>query len=279
MWTQIVGKIRLALTPLVNQFWNCTLYLTPRGLTTSAIPYGAGIFEMRFDFLAHALVIDASDGQTRQVQLAPRTVADFYRDVIDTLRTLGIAVKITEKPQEVPNPIPFADDTTHKSYDAEYATRFWRALAASQTVLEEFRARFVGKCSPVHFFWGSFDLAVSRFSGRPAKVKPDADYITREAYAEEDSSIGFWPGSDNVKEAAFYAYAWPQPKGYQRAPVRPAGAYYDAGGLDMFLLPYERARGAENPREALLEFAQSAYEAQADLAHWDRKALERPKSG
>jgi hypothetical protein len=277
MWTQIVGKIQLALTPLVNQFWNCALYVTPRGLTTSAIPYGAGIFEMRFDFLAHALVIDASDGQTRQVQLAPRTVADFYRDVMDTLRGLGIAVQISDKPQEVPNPIHFSEDMTHKSYDAEYATRFWRALAAAETVLAEFRARFAGKCSPVHFFWGSFDLTVSRFSGRPAKVKPDADYITREAYSEEDSSVGFWPGGGNVKEAAFYAYIWPEPDGYKRVAVRPEGAFYDAGGLDMFLLPYERVRTSASPRRSLLDFAQSTYEAGADLAHWDRKALERAK--
>ena len=281
MWTQIVGQVRLKLTPLVNHFWNCTLYVTPRGLTTSAIPYGSGIFEMRFDFLANALVIDLSDGTPRRVQLAPRTVSDFYGDVMNTLHGLGIQVKIVETPQEVPeaDKIPFPDDTTHKSYDAAYVLRFWRALAAAETVFEEFRAGFVGKCSPVHFFWGSFDLAVSRFSGRRATLKPDADYITREAYPYENSSVGFWPGSGNVKEAAFYAYAWPEPEGYKRASVRPAGAYYDAGGLDMFLLPYEAVRSADNPRTALLEFAQNAYEAQADLAHWDREALERPKGG
>ncbi|HLN12278.1 MAG TPA: DUF5996 family protein [bacterium] len=278
MWTQIVGKVRLTLTRRINHYWHSTFYVTPRGLTTSAIPYGSGTFEMRFDFLAHELVIDVSDGATRRVRLAPRTVADFYKDVMETLDALGISVRIVAIPDEVPNPIPFAEDTQHASYDPEYATRFWRVLASADTVLKAFRGRFMGKCSPVHFFWGSFDLAVSRFSGRRASPPPgtDADFLTREGYSHEVSSVGFWPGSGTVLEPAFYAYTAPAPPGLERAGVQPAGASYDKG-LGEFLFPYERMRTAASPRWALLEFAQSSYEAGADLAGWDRAALERPR--
>jgi len=276
MWTQIVGKILLALTPRVNHFWNCALHVTPRGLTTLAIPYGSGTFEMRFDFLAHELVIDVSDGATRRLRLAPRTVADFYGDVMETLRGLGISVRIVPTPDEVPNPIPFPEDTTHASYDREYATRFWRVLVAADTVLKEFRAGFMGKCSPVHFFWGSFDLTVSRFSGWRVPPRPHADAITREAYSHEDSSVGFWPGSGKRLEPAFYAYTAPAPPGLERAAIQPAGAFYDADDLKMFLFPYERMRTGASPRTDLLAFAKSTYEAGANLAHWDRAALERP---
>jgi hypothetical protein len=277
MWTQIVGKIRLALAPPVNHWWHCALYVTPRGLTTSAMPYGSGTFEMRFDFLAHELVIDTSDGTTRRVRLAPRTVADFYGDVMETLRGLGISVRISPIPQEVPDPIPFTEDTQHASYDPESATRFWRVLTSADMVLKEFRGRFMGKCSPIHFFWGSFDLTVSRFNGRPASPPPswNADAMTREGGSHEDSAVGFWPGSGKFLEPAFYAYTWPAPSGLDRAAIQPEGAFYDAG-LGEFLFPYERMRTTGSPRTSLLAFAQSTYEAGANLAHWDRAALDRP---
>jgi len=274
MWTQIVGKIRLGLASPVNHWWHCTFYLTPRGLTTSVIPYGSGTFEMRFDFLDHELVIDVSDGATGRIRLAPRSVADFYGDVMATLLGLGISVRISPMPNEVPHPIPFPEDTQHASYDREYATRFWRILASADTVLKEFRGRFIGKCSPVHFFWGSFDLAVSRFSGRPAPPIEHVDAITREGYSHEVSSVGFWPGSGNVREPAFYAYTAPAPPGLERAAVRPAGAIYNTD-LGQFLFPYERMRETGSPRASLLAFAQSTYEAGANLARWDRAALER----
>ncbi|HKV44075.1 MAG TPA: DUF5996 family protein [bacterium] len=274
MWTQIVGKIRLGLAAPINHWWHCTFYLTSRGLTTSAIPHGSGTFEMRFDFLGHELVIDVSDGATRRLRLAPRSVADFYGDLMTTLLGLGISVRISPMPNEVPDPIPFPEDTQHASYDREYATRFWRILASADTVLKEFRGRFIGKCSPVHFFWGSFDLAVSRFSGRLAPPIEHAEAITREGYSHEVSSVGFWPGSGNVREPAFYAYTAPAPPGLERAAVQPAGAIYHSD-LGEFLFPYERMRETRSPRASLLAFAQSTYEAGANLAHWDRAALER----
>jgi hypothetical protein len=274
MWTQIVGKVRLRLSSPINHWWHSTLYVTPRGLTTSAIPYHSGIFEIQFDFLEHQLVIQVSDGTTRRIPLVPRSVADFYREFMGTLRSLGIVVEISAKPDEVPDPIPFAEDTVHASYDPESANRFWRILVSADIVFKEFRARFIGKSSPVHFFWGSFDLAVSRFSGRPAPLREGADAINREGYSHEVSSVGFWPGGGNVPGAAFYAYTAPTPPGLSDSPIRPAAAFYD-GQLGIFLLMYDNIRSAEAPRTLLLDFLQSTYEAGATLANWDRTVLER----
>jgi hypothetical protein len=274
MCSQVVGKIRLAQTPLVNHWWNVPLYLTARGLTTSAMPYAERTFEIEFDFIAHQLLISASDGATRTLALEPRTVADFYRDVMALLRELDIEVKIWTTPVEVPDPVPFEQDTKHTAYDPEFAQRFWRVLAWSAQVFEEFRAGFVGKCSPVHFFWGSFDLAVTRFSGRTAPPREGADLITREAYSHEVISHGFWAGSGNVLFPAYYSYAAPEPAGFQQARLRPATAFYnkETGG---YVLPYEDVRRADAPERALLEFMQTTYEAGATLADWDRAALER----
>ncbi|NVO85789.1 DUF5996 family protein [Hymenobacter terrestris] len=273
MWTQVVGKIRLAQTPLINQFWNVPLYVSARGLTTSAMPYEQRSFEIEFDFIDHQLHIRCSDGATRQLALEPRSVADFYHEVLRLLHELDLKVTIWPMPVEVANPIRFPDDTQHASYDPEAAHRFWRALTLMTPILTDFRSGFTGKCSPVHFFWGSFDLAVSRFSGRPAPVKPDADSITREAYSQEVISHGFWPGG-NGQEAAFYAYCVPAPEGFAEAPVQPEAAYYSTE-LGEFLLPYEAVRTASDPAAALHEFLQSTYAAAADLAGWDRAALER----
>ncbi|HYL75858.1 MAG TPA: DUF5996 family protein [Bryobacteraceae bacterium] len=273
MWTQIVGKIRKTLTPLVNHWWNVTLYVTARGLTTSPIPYGAGTFEIIFDFIDHQLYI-TSAGPTKRIALAPRSVAAFYREVMGALHSLGIVVQIHASPDEVANPIPFAEDETHKSYDPEFANRFWRALASVDCVFKEFRGRFIGKCSPVHFFWGSFDLAVTRFSGRRAPERPGADGITREAYSHEVISAGFWPGGGQIKGPAFYAYAAPEPEGFKTQVVRPAAAFYHAGMSEFFLM-YDEVRRAESPKAMLMEFLQSTYEAGATLGKWDRTALER----
>ncbi|MBA3240271.1 MAG: hypothetical protein H0T60_03505 [Acidobacteria bacterium] len=274
MWTQIVGKIRLAQSPLVNHWWNVPLYVTPRGLDTSAIPYGTRTFEIAFDFIEHRLHINTSDGAARSVGLYPRSVADFYRELWAVLRDLDIDVKIHAKPDEVPDPVPFADDHEHASYDADYAGRFWRILTQADTVFKQFRSRFIGKCSPVHFFWGSFDLAVSRFSGRRAPEREGADAITREGYSHELISHGFWPGSGNVKAPAFYSYTAPEPEGLSKAALHPASAFYNPE-TSGFILPYDEMRQAENPGDALLEFMQSTYEAGATLAKWDRPALER----
>src|ERR1700692_1409415 len=226
MWTQIVGKIRKTLTPLVNHWWSVTLYVTPRGLTTSPIPYEDRTFDMAFDFIDHKLDVRTSDGSTKRLELAPRTVADFYIDIMGELHSLGFDVKIHATPDEVANPIPFADDRTHKSYDPEYAHKFWRILVSVDSVFKEFRGRFIGKCSPVHFFWGSFDLAVTRFSGRRAPERPGADAMTREAYSHEVSSAGFWPGTGDL-DAVFYSYTAPEPAGFAQAPVAPAAAAYN----------------------------------------------------
>jgi hypothetical protein len=277
MWTQIVGKIRKTLTPLLNHWWNVTLYVTGRGLTTSPIPYGAGTFEIIFDFIDHQLYITTSGGPTKRLALAPRSVAAFYRQVMDALSALGIEVQIHASPDEVANPIPFAEDETHKSYDPEYAHRFWRVLASTDCVFKEFRGRFIGKCSPVHFFWGSFDLAVTRFSGRRAPERPGADYVTREAYSHEAISAGFWPGGGEIKGPAFYAYAAPEPEGFKAQVVRPAAAFYHAGMSEFFLM-YDDVRAAESPEAMLLDFLQSTYEAGATLGKWDRAALERDHS-
>jgi hypothetical protein len=278
MWTQVVGKVRLALAPHVNHWWQVPLYVTSCGLTTSPVPYGKRTFQVDFDFLEHKLLIETSDGDARAMRLAPRTVADFYGEFMSSLRSLGLEVKIWTTPVEVANPVPFEKDETHASYQPEYANRFWRALVQADRVLQKFRSRFQGKCSPVHFFWGSFDLAVTRFSGRPAPPHPGApgvaDSITREAYSHEVSSAGFWPGGDPLPEPIFYAYAYPEPEGFKDFAVRPAEAYYNADFRE-FVLPYEAARRAPDRDRALLDFLQSTYEAAADLGHWDRAALER----
>jgi hypothetical protein len=274
MWSQVVGKIRLAQTPLVNHWWNVPLYLTARGLTTSAMPHADRTFQIDFDFVEHQLIVETSDGATGKLRLEPRTVADFYSETMRLLGELGVEVKIWTTPVEVPDPVPFEQDTRHSSYDAGYANRFWRALAWSASVFEEFRAGFVGKCSPVHFFWGSFDLAVTRFSGRPAPPREGADAITREAYSHEVISHGFWAGGAAFPHAAYYAYAAPEPDGLKEARVQPATALYSRE-MSEFLLRYEDVRRADAPERALLEFMQTTYEAAADLARWDRAALER----
>ena len=274
MWTQIVGKVRLVNSPPVNHWWQVPLYVSARGLTTTAIPHGTRNFEIEFDFIEHRLVIRTSDGQTRTLQLAPRSVADFYHELMATLEALGLAVKIRAIPDELPNPVPFADDHEHASYDGEYANRLWRILAQTDRVLKEFRARFIGKVSPVHFFWGSFDLAVTRFSGRRAPDRVGADSITREAYSHEVISHGFWPGSGNIQMPAFYSYTTPEPAGLPQAQIRPDSAFYNppTGG---FILPYDDVRQADEPEQVLMEFLQSTYDAGANLAAWDRAALER----
>ena len=274
MWTQIVGKVRLALTPLVNHWWNVPLYVNARGLTTSTIPYGNTPFELWFDFIDHQLVLQKSDGARGSLPLTAMSVADFYREVMSMLRFQGIEVEIWRMPCEIPNPIPFDEDRVHASYDSEAVHRFWRVLLAVQPVFEEFRSRFVGKCSPVHFFWGSFDLAVTRFSGRTAPPRPGADSITREAYSHEVSSVGFWPGSGAITDAAFYSYAAPEPQGFREWPVRPAQAHYDPQ-MNQFILMYDDVRDSPSPAAALLDFCQSTYEAAATLGKWDRGALER----
>ena len=278
MWAQVVGKVRLAQTPLVNHWWNVPLYLTARGLTTSAMPHGERTFQIDFDFVSHRLVFETSEGRTDALPLAPRTVADFYGEVMQRLARLGVGVKIWTTPVEVPEPVPFEQDTARAAYDPEYANRFWRALSWSARAFEEFRAGFVGKCSPVHFFWGSFDLAVTRFSGRRAPEREGADAVTREAYSHEVISHGFWPGGAAFPHAAYYSYAAPEPAGLKMAPVRPADAFYSTE-MSEFLLRYEDVRRAASPAAALTEFLQSTYDAGADLANWDRAALERTAVG
>ncbi|MFZ0288890.1 MAG: DUF5996 family protein [Candidatus Sulfotelmatobacter sp.] len=274
MWTQIVGKVRLALSPRVNHWWEVPLYVNARGLTSSAIPYRDGIFEVQFDFIEHTLTIQSSWGASKSLALKPQTVADFYAEFMSALRSLGIAVKIWTMPVEVPNPVRFESDTQHASYDPEYAHRLWQILILCDTVFKKFRAGFIGKDSPVHFFWGSFDIAVTRFSGRRAPEKPESDPITREAYSHEVISAGFWPGGGEVKGPAFYAYAAPEPTGFAQQSVQPQAAFYHPQ-LREFLLMYDDVRRSASPRETLLSFLQSTYEAGANLAHWDRKELER----
>jgi hypothetical protein len=281
MWTQIVGKIRLTLTPWTNHSWHVTLYLTSRGLTTSPIPHGSSTFEMQFDFIDHKLLIDKSDGARRTIDLKPQSVAEFYRIVMKILSDLDLAVTINTVPNEIENPIPFDQDEEHRSYDRESANRFWRVLVQSDRVFKEFRSRFSGKSSPVHFFWGSFDLAVTRFSGRPAPPHPGGiphlpDEITREAYSQEVSSLGFWPGNAAAPTPIFYSYAYPEPAGFAQAKLQPSAASYEAK-LREFILPYEAVRTAASPDEVLLEFAQSAYDAASKLGGWDRDALEEKK--
>jgi hypothetical protein len=274
MWTQVVGKVRLAQTPLVNHWWNVPLYVSARGLTTTAMPYDNRFFEIEFDFVDHFLVINCSDGASVNVTLEPKSVATFYQQTMAALRSLGLDVHIWKMPVEIPDPIPFDQDEQHASYDREYVERLWQVLRSSERVLQQFRARFIGKSSPVHFFWGSFDLAVTRFSGRPAPPRPDADPITREAYSHEVISHGWWPGTGPLGKPAYYSYAAPAPEGLSAAKLRPEQAFY-SNELSEFLMFYDDVRDAAQPEIALMDFCQSTYEAGADLAHWDRTALER----
>jgi Family of unknown function (DUF5996) len=274
MWTQIVGKTRLALTPLENHWWNVPLYVTSRGLSTSAIPFGDESFEAEFDFVAHELSLRTSAGKSESIRLFPRSVADFYADYMARLRSLGIDVSIHRMPVEFDDAIPFDQDHKHASYDTKSVERFRRILINADRVLKQFRAEFIGKCSPVHFFWGSFDLAVTRFSGRRATPAPDTDPITREAYSHEVISHGFWPGNRAFRQAAFYSYTAPRPAGLDREIAQPGAAYWDLQ-LGEFILKYDDARRAESPGQAILDFCESTYAAGAKLAHWDRAALER----
>ncbi len=282
MLTQIVGKMRLALAPMQNHWWQVTLYTTERGLTTSAMPYGERAVSVDFDFIDHNVVVRTSDGGTRQVPLTQRSVSEFYSEYLKVLRSLDLDVKIRDVPVEVAVAIPFSQDTQHASYDRDAANRWWRVILQANRVLQRFRGAFEGKASPVHFFWGSFDLAATRFSGRRAPVHPGGalncpDYVMREAYSRECSSAGFWPGG-GTQEAAFYSYAYPEPEGYSSYAVRPAAAYYDQN-MREFILPYDAVRNAESPDDVLLEFLQSTYEAAADCAKWDRGSLERQSTG
>jgi hypothetical protein len=281
MWTQIVGKIRLTLTPWTNHSWHVTLYLTSRGLTTSPIPHRSATFEIRFDFIDHHLRILKSDGGQRSLELKARSVADFYKTVMTALNELDLAVKIDITPNEIQNPIPFDRDGQHHSYDPEYANRFWRVLVQVDRVFKEFRARFCGKCSPVHFFWGAPDLAVTRFSGRLAPPHPGGfphmpDAVAREAYSQEVSSLGFWPGADAMPQAIFYSYAYPEPKGFSEAKAKPDAASYNSQ-FHEFVLPYDAVSTSKSPDDAILDFAQSTYDAASTLADWDRAALEEKK--
>ena len=281
MWSQIVGKIRLVQMPWINHSWHVTLYPTARGLTTSTIPYGARSFQIDFDFIDHSLLIRTSDGSLRTVALRAFPVSEFYGELFGHLADLGIDVKISARPNEVAEPIPFARDGEHAAYDPEYANRWWRILLQTARVFGDFRADFLGKCSPVHFFWGAFDLAVTRFSGRPAPPHPGGfpnmpDWITREAYSHEVSSCGFWPGGGPVAYPVYYSYAYPEPEGFMKASVKPEEAFYSPD-MREFLLPYEKVRLAESPEKMLRDFLRSTYEAAAELGAWDRAALERTK--
>jgi hypothetical protein len=279
MWMQIVGKIRLVQSPPVNHSWHATLYVTPRGLTTSPIPHGQRSFEMAFDLVDHELAITSSDGARARLALEPQSVAAFYARLMGELGRLGLDVKIHAKPNEVAEPIPFDRDEVHRAYDAEHVYRFGRILVQADRVFKQFRARFIGKCSPVHFFWGAPDLAVTRFSGRRAPEHPGGvpnlpDRVAREAYSHEVSSCGFWWGGGPIAYPAFYAYAYPEPSGFASAAVQPAGAFYSAD-LKEFILPYDVVRQSRTPDETLLGFLQSTYEAAANLGSWDRPGLER----
>jgi hypothetical protein len=279
LWTQVVGKIRLKLAPMVNHWWQATFYVTARGLTTSAIPYRSLYAQIDFDFVDHQLVMRVSDGREERFALTPMAVADFYAEVIRRLRALGIEIHIWTMPSEIPDAIPFDQDPQHAAYDADAAQKFWRQLVQADRLLHQFRSAFLGKCSPVHFFWGSFDMAETRFSGRRAppmeRGAPNVGaWVMREAYSHEVSSCGFWPGNGGFGRAAFYSYAYPEPDGFSAATVRPDAAYYD-DTLKQFILPYEAVRTAANPDQAVLDFLQTTYEACADRAGWDRNALER----
>jgi len=274
MWTQIVGKTRLALTPLQNHWWNVPLYVTAHGLGTSAMACGDDVLDIEFDFVAHVLHLRLGSGADKSMKLKPRTVADFYREYMDCLTELGVEVTIWPMPVEVANPIRFDLDTEHKSYEAEYAHRFWQVLVLAEKVFRGWGTGFLGKVSPVHFFWGSFDLAVTRFSGRPAPPRPGADLIQREAYSHEVISAGFWPGNGGYGAAAFYCYAAPVPEGLGDAKIRPAAASWDKA-LGEFIFKYDAVLTQAAPDAAVMEFVESAYAAAADAAKWDRAALER----
>ena len=279
LWTQIVGKIRLAQTPWLNHSWHVALYVSARGLTTSPIPYGARQFQIEFDFIDHVLWLRTDDGHVRQLMLRPMPVAEFYADLFHIMSELGFSVRINGRPNEMADAIPFSADSVHASYDREYVHRFWRILHHTHDALARFRTGFLGKASPVHFFWGSFDLAVTRFSGRAAPLHPGGvpnlpDPVTREAYSHEVSSAGFWPGGGGVIDyPAFYSYAYPTPEGFAAAAVRPSAAFFSTE-LGEFLLPYEAVRTASDPKAALMAFLQSTYDAAADLGRWDRAALD-----
>jgi len=274
MWAQIVGKVRLKLCPLVNHWWNVPFYITARGMTTSVMPYEERDIEVQFDFIEHKILIETSEGRVVAMAMAPQSVADFYKKFMAALSELGVSVRIWTMPCEVPDPIPFDQDNTHSAYDPEAAHKFWRILVWVDQIFKEFRAGFQGKASPVHFFWGSFDLAVTRFSGRPAPERPGADSITREAYSHEVSSAGFWPGGGDIKGPVFYSYAAPEPPGFAEQRVRPQAAFYHPQ-MKEFLLMYDDVRTAPSPKDALMDFLQSTYSAAADLGKWDRKSLER----
>lgn len=278
LFTQIVGKVKLMLMPWTNHSWHAALYLTARGLSTGPLPYGVRTLEIAFDFIDHQLRIQTDDGAVRTLPLHPQPVAGFYREVLETLDQLGLPVKIHPMPNEIPGAIRCDEDTIHASYDADYANRCWHAMLHAHRVLGRFRARYLGKCSPVHVFWGSFDLAVTRFSGRRAPPHPGGvpnlpDWVAREAYSHEVSSVGFWPGGQALPTPVFYSYAYPEPPGFAEAKVKPEGAYYHAE-LHEFVLPYEQVRNAQSPDDMLMDFCQSVYEAAADLGKWDRAELE-----
>jgi hypothetical protein len=277
-WVQVAGKIRLALAPPVNHWWHVTLHVTARGLSTTPLPFGGREVELIFDFIAHELRIECSDGAVRPVKLEPKSVAAFYRETMAALGELGIDVHVWPVASEIPGRERLDLDQTHRSYDAGWANRLWRALVVSSRVMTEFRGRYLGKSSPAHFFWGGFDLAVTRFSGREAPPHPGSDalplWIQREAYSHEVSSAGFWPGGEGMEEAIFYAYAYPEPEGFKAANVAPEAAGYSAD-LGEFVLPYEAVRASADPQATLMAFLQSTYEAAADRGGWDRNALER----
>lgn len=282
LWTQIVGKIRLVQSPWVNHSWHVALYVTPRGLSTGLVPHDQDTFQIDFDFVGHELIVQSCNGRTGGFPLRPQSVAEFYSHVMAEMERLGLPVRINPIPNEVVEAIPFDQDETHRSYDPEYANRFWRILVQVDRVFKSFRAGFRGKCSPVHFFWGSADLAVTRFSGRAAPRHPGGvphlpDWVAREAYSDEVSSCGFWAGGGPVPYPAFYSYAYPEPDGFASASVQPADAFY-SGELREFILPYDAVRTATSPAATLLGFLESTYAAAADLGRWDRDALERRES-
>ena len=278
MWTQVVGKIRLKLTPLVNHWWNVPLYVTARGLTTSGMPYNDRLLQISFDFIDHLLVIETTEGSTKTIDLRHCSVAEFYQETMAALESLKMPVTIWTTPVEVPDRIPFEEDQKHATYDPEYMQRCWRILVQTNRVLTKFRSRFIGKVSPVHFFWGAFDMAVTRFSGRPAPLHPGVPncgvFVMQEAYSHEVSSCGLWPGGGLVDNPAFYSYSYPEPPGFKDYAIQPREAYYHTG-ISEFLLPYNVVRSSSSPGEVLLSFLQSTYEAAATCGGWDRQALER----
>ena len=278
MWTQVVGKIRLKLTPLVNHWWNVPLYVTARGLTTSGMPYNDRLLQISFDFIDHLLVIETTEGSTKTIDLRHCSVAEFYQETMAALESLKMSVTIWTTPVEVSDRIPFEQDQKHATYDPEYVQRCWRILVQTNRVLTKFRSRFIGKVSPVHFFWGAFDMAVTRFSGRPAPLHPGVPncgvFVMQEAYSHEVSSCGFWPGGGLVDNPAFYSYSYPEPQGFKDYTIQPREAYYHTG-ISEFLLPYDVVRSSSSPGEVLLSFLESTYEAAATCGGWDRQVLER----